>query len=115
MIAPATGGGPVGAGPGDAGKSSVHAGLGGTELEAALIAEGAGSCWEGGGIDAIVVAAATRSTLAEAIAAAGLAKSALGLVECNGESFSGESGIWDWVASTAALFPKGLAEGGPDW
>jgi hypothetical protein len=51
---------------------------------------------------------------AEAIAGAGLAKSVLGLLECNGEALGGESGILAWLASTAALFPKGLAELGAD-
>jgi hypothetical protein len=67
---------------------------------------GAGRLWTGGAEDMAVAAA---------MAGAGLAKSVLGMVECNGEALGGESGILDWEASTAALFPNGLAEGGPEW
>jgi hypothetical protein len=96
-MAPATGGGPVGAGPGEAGKSSVHAGLGGTLAALAAITGGGGSSLVGGGIGDVVPAMATASFSAAAIAGAGLAKSVLGWVESMaefmGEASGGESGI----------------------
>jgi hypothetical protein len=113
--APAIGGGPEGAGPGEAGKSSVHAGLAGTPSDEALRLGGAGRSWVGGGVDFIDDATAVGAMAAAAIAGAGLAKSVLGWVECKGEAAGGESGILACVASSAALFPKGFAEGGPDW
>jgi hypothetical protein len=69
----------------------------------------------GGGTEAIAVAAATGSISASVMARPGLAKSALGLLECNGEALGGESGILAWEASTAALFPNGLADKGLAW
>jgi hypothetical protein len=97
----------VGAGPGDAGKSSVHAGLAGTASP--LMLGGAGNSWLGEAEEA-AMAATTGATAAAAIAEAGSAKSALGLVECSGEALGGELGMLAWVVSSAASFPNGLAE-----
>jgi hypothetical protein len=105
-IAPTGGGGPVGAGPGDAGMLSVPAGIAGAPSKVALALAVGGRSW----FDWVDVMAATDAAAARAAtgAAGNLARSALGAEECAGELLRGESGMDDWLESRAALFPKGF-------
>lgn len=75
-MTPATGRAPVGAGPGDAGKSSVQAGFGGAVDPLPGFGGGTGSSF--GGEDA-----GPALNSAVAIARPGLAKSLLDCVDCN--------------------------------
>lgn len=95
--ATATGGGPVGAGPGEAGISSVQAGLGGTLSKLDLMLGGAGRGAECG------------AASAAAIALAGLAKSVLGAEEWT--AIEGVAGAEAWGVSMAARLEKGSCRG----